>query len=281
MDTAAPYTDLYIYYFDGPVQPDELKSNKAFIGNWEEDGFSFLFFSANAEEAVAQLLIKQSHLQLLDQFEMSYDEWQGGSVEPFSVGCFTILPPWKRVYQSADNIGHIQLLLDPGVVFGTGTHVTTHDCLEAIERVCYETDITTAVDIGTGTGILAIAASLLSCHKAIAVDLNHLAVMTTRRNIVLNGLEEKIVAVQGRAEHFLSRPTDLVMANIHFDVMRHIITSPDFLNTRYFLLSGLMRSEARHIEYRLSQLPVEIMQTWERDHTWFTYLGRVYPNLHV
>ena len=80
-----PYRDLYIYYFEGRLAPDTKICTHDFIGNWEEDGFSFLFFSAPSQKKVENLLAVQQQLTLLDNYHMTYDDWQGEKLAPFQV----------------------------------------------------------------------------------------------------------------------------------------------------------------------------------------------------
>lgn len=279
-----PYDQLYIYYLKGSVKqsgPGQavLDQDSSFIGNWEEDEYSFLFFSTPSYEKVETLLEEQPQLTFIDKYHMSYDDWHGGSIESFRAGRFLIKPPWQHwAKEDGGRKEDIRFVLDPGVVFGTGTHTTTNDCLDAIEQVCYENNIESVTDLGTGTGILSIAAAYLICNTAcsqvLAVDFNFLAAKTAKKNVRLNQLEDKIAVVQGRAEECLNRPVDLIIANIHFEVMKQIILSEGFLNSRYFILSGLMRSEARHVDYHLSRLPVKIINRWQCDNIWHTFLGQ-------
>ena len=170
------------------------------------------------------------------------------------------------------------MIVDPGVVFGTGTHPTTHDCLEAIASLCYEEKIESVLDLGTGTGILAIAAVLLGGKSAVAVDLNFLAAKTALKNVSFNQLDSKILVVQGRAEDLVERAADLMISNIHYDVMIHLIRAAAFLDHRWFILSGLLRSEAREVACYLERLPATILNTWERDGIWHTFLGKINSN---
>ena len=128
---------------------------------------------------------------------------------------------------------------------------------------------------GPVTGLLALAAAKLGCDRTLAVDFNFLAARTATRNIRLNRLGKKILAVQGRAEAFIECPADLVIANIHYEVMQHLVAAEGFLRKKYFILSGLLRSQAREIAARLSLQPVTIVQTWERDGIWHTFFGKV------
>jgi ribosomal protein L11 methyltransferase len=167
-----------------------------------------------------------------------------------------------------------RVLLDPGVVFGTGTHPTTRACIEAIDLVSrLATPPEIVLDIGTGTGLLAIVAAKLGSQRVLAMDLNHLAVRTARRNVLLNEMAQQVLVVQGNAENFMDFPRDLVISNIHYDVMKRLIQSQGFLTGGFFILSGLLRSQATIIEQMLTSYPVEIIKKWGAGEVWQTYLG--------
>ena len=277
-----PYDDLYIYYLEGRVQARDDTFGQHFIGNWEEGGNAFLFFSRPENQIVEKLLQEEPHLDLLDRFQMSYDDWHGGPVMPYSVGRFTVVPPWFDEKPKQDHslntdsntpIEGFQVLLDPGVVFGTGTHPTTHACLEALDLVSRMNIPEVVLDIGTGTGLLAIAAARLGSQTVLALDLNRLAAQTTRRNVILNKVEAQVLAVQGDAENFMDFPRDLVISNIHYDVMKRLIQCRGFSGGGFFILSGLLRSQAIEIEQMLKSYPVEIIKKWGADGVWQTYLG--------
>ncbi len=270
--TSGPLDQLFIYYLDGRLHPDSRFYAKAFLGNWEEDGFSFLFFSEPSDRVVAAILDDHPGITLIDQYQMSYMDWHGEAVKPFSVGCFVITPPWETPVPDENKQ---TLILDPGVVFGTGTHPTTHDCLEAIDALCYEENIDSILDLGTGTGLLAIAALKLGGCRALAVDFNFLAAKTALNNVALNHLENKMFVVHGRAEDFMDRPADLVISNIHYDVMQHLVRTDAFLKHKWFILSGLLRSQARNIMDILDNMPVQVIHHWEKGTIWHTFLGRV------
>jgi len=89
-----PYHELYIYYLQGRLNAGSIAS-ETFIGNWEEEGFSFLFFSKSAENEVNALIAAHPELRLIDQFCMSYEEWQGTRLSSFRAGSFVIYPPWE------------------------------------------------------------------------------------------------------------------------------------------------------------------------------------------
>ena len=277
-----PYGDLYIYYLEGCVRAGDAFFGDQFIGNWEEGGHAFLFFSAPSEAVVDRLIDNEPQLTVLDRFHMSYDDWHGEPVTPFSVGRITVVPPWYDVssccrpeFRTGSLPKSGQVLLDPGVVFGTGSHPTTRDCLEALDMVSRLKVPETVLDIGTGTGVLALAAVRLGSKKVLAVDLNRLAARTTRRNVVLNGMDKQVLVVQGDAENFMDFTRDLVISNIHYDVMKRLIRNPGFLSGEFFILSGLLRSQAEKIERSLGSLPVAIIKKWDTGGIWHTYLGRI------
>lgn len=267
-----PYDQLFIYYFQGRLLSKFAQFGKRFIGNWEEGDTSFLFFSAPADDQIDQLLSAQPQLVLEDRFCMSYDQWHGEPVNPFRAGRFLIMPPWRM---AAVEEGDVPIILDPGVVFGAGTHPTTRDCLEAIEILCDNNKLNSSLDLGTGTGLLGIAAARSGCGRNIAVDNNFLAARTARGNAALNDLDDRVNVVCGLAEDFLAWEADLLIANIHYDVMKKLVISPGFLKKKWFILSGLLRSEAGKIESQLACLPVTIVRKWVKDGVWHTLFGRV------
>ena len=279
-----PYEDLFIYYLQGCLTSENSIANDTFIGNWEEDGSSFLFFSCPSNSLVATLLQNQPQLKLLDQFHMSYDEWHGQPVSPIRIGRLYIVPPWLTQTRptsdpdkktSETDGASIEILLDPGVVFGTGTHATTRHCIEAIQMLLEMESIDTVLDIGSGTGLLAIAAVKLGCKKALALDLNRLAAKTAAANIRHNDLKQQIVVVQGSAENFVDLPSDLVISNIHYDVMKRLLQRGNPLPTKYVILSGLLRSQATQVEKILHQASIQIMKKWDSRGIWHSYIGRV------
>jgi ribosomal protein L11 methyltransferase len=165
-------------------------------------------------------------------------------------------------------------LLDPGVVFGTGTHPTTRSCLEALELAAAKSPPETVLDLGTGTGLLSLAAAKLGCRKTCAIDVNMLAALTARNNVIINRLEDSVLVAKGRAENFIDFPADLVIANIHYDIMQRLIDSSGFLQKEKFILSGLLRSEAKAVTHKLAQFPVKILKTWTQDGIWHTLYGK-------
>jgi ribosomal protein L11 methyltransferase len=265
-----PDTLLFIYYIAGAIPAHCRIDAEHYIGNWVEDDFSFLFFTRPAHDKVLQLLAIFPGRNLLDEYEMTYAQWQGGIVEPIRIGRFLHNP--TRIKASPEE-NDVAITIDSGVVFGNGTHATTQACLEAIDIACAGGKVRSMLDLGSGTGILSLAAAKLGCGRIVAVDYNYLATRTARQNVLLNQLADRILVVNGKAEEHTVIATDLLVANIHFEVMKNLVRTEGFLRQKWFILSGLLGSEAKKILEYLATQPVLILKRWNQDNIWHTILG--------
>jgi ribosomal protein L11 methyltransferase len=270
-----PYEQLFIYYLQGRLKGLAMPPRGDFIGNWEEDGDTFLFFTTPADGVVEQLLARQPGVVLVDRYQMTYDAWQGGRWEQIETPHLVIRSPWAASLPGGDP--RLTIQLDPGVVFGNGLHSTTRDCLEALERLLGEHLPEIVLDLGTGTGILALAALRLGIPRGLAVDLNRLAVETARDNVRRNGLQARLAVLQGRAEELLACRADLVIANLHYAAMAGLLRADGWRGKRYCILSGLLRSEAGPVAADLRAAGFAVVEHWVCDGIWNTFLGRRQP----
>jgi len=268
----SPYNQLYIYYLQGKVGPKAKEFGEYFIGNWEEGDTSFLFFSRPATGQIERLLAAQPQLNFKDEFCMSYDDWHGEKFSQRKAGRFMLIPAWDNTPTDNETI---PIIIDPGVVFGVGNHPTTQDCLECIDHIISTYQIKSTLDMGTGTGVLAIAAARLGCPNNYAVDNNFLAAKTALKNVNINKLNNQIHVVCARAENFMDHTTDLLIANIHYDIMKQLICDPGFLKNKYIVLSGLLRSEMKHVETMLKECKVKIIKKLETEGIWNTICGSI------
>ncbi|MCY3796292.1 MAG: 50S ribosomal protein L11 methyltransferase [Chloroflexi bacterium] len=132
--------------------------------------------------------------------------------QPIRIGKRLLIRPlWIDLTLAA---GDIEIALDPGMAFGTGTHPTTQLCLEALERLLDPAQ--DVLDLGSGSGILAIAAAKLGARKALALDIDPIAVEATAANAKANGVSGKVIAEQGSLDIVLgsARRFDLAVVNI-------------------------------------------------------------------
>jgi ribosomal protein L11 methyltransferase len=272
----SPGQDLFIYYLKGRLKAESKMRYDNFIGNWEEEDDSFLFFSSPATRQIQNLLCLQPQLSYIDSYQMPYEQWLGEVFSTFEHGKFRVIPPWETAKGSLSTNGEkLDILLDPGLVFGTGTHPTTRDCLEALELAAGSKEINTVLDLGTGTGLLALAAAKLGSNRVIGVDLNFLAAKTAGKNVKLNQLQNRVLIVQGRAEDWIDQPAELIMANIHYDIMRQLIDAGGFWAKKRFILSGLLRSEAKDIADKLARQRIKILKQWTHNGVWHTFYGKI------
>lgn len=265
-----PYTQLYIYYLDGVVEiPHHVSTDPDFFGCWQDEEIIFLFFAKPSDDTVKQLVNDVSHnVRLIDTYEMTGEQWHGGEIEPYTMHDLFVCPPWNQPDPPGPHLKKV--LLDPGVVFGTGRHQTTHDCLDLICRLCQKHTIHSMLDIGTGTGILSIGAAALNIRQVMACDFNHLAVKTCLNNIRINCFEDRILTFQAKGEEIMPIPCDLLVVNIHYDVMQHLIEDPAFLKKRFIILSGLLASETKKIVDTLSSKNIHIVERRCPDGIWNT-----------
>lgn len=122
-----------------------------------------------------------------------------------------IRPLWVDTEMQPDDV---VISLDPGMAFGTGTHPTTQLCLQALEDVVQPG--VKALDLGCGSGILAIAAAKLGANNVLALDIDPMSVRVTTENAEQNGVADKITAQTGSLESLITSPRrfDLIVVNI-------------------------------------------------------------------
>ena len=120
--------------------------------------------------------------------------WREG-YEPMRFGRLTIVPTWLDVPAGVEADGGVVLRLDPGMAFGTGLHPTTRLCLELLQAV--EPLPARVLDVGTGSGILALAALRLGAGTVVAYDTDPLAVEASRANATANGLADRFEVRSG------------------------------------------------------------------------------------
>ena len=176
-------------------------------------------------------------------------EWKKGW-RPVAVGRFVVAPPWSEVEEGA---GRLVIRVEPGMAFGTGTHETTRLCLAAVERHFRGRSF---LDVGTGTGVLAIAAAKLNpAARVEACDTDPLAVSVAEENARLNGVGGRIEFRVGTVDD-RTPSADLVCANLTADVILPLLPALLGATCGRLVLSGILTTQAPQVGARLIELGV-------------------------
>ncbi len=169
----------------------------------------------------------------------------------------------KPIWEEYEANGEMVIELDPGMAFGTGTHETTRMCVEALEENVKED--TTVFDIGTGSGILAIAAAKLGAKKVIGVDLDPVAVDSAKENVSFNDLNN-IEILYGNLMDVVTGKADLVVANIIAEII--VVLAEDVKNFLVpgglFITSGIIRERRDLVETKLKEKGFKIKEVKEQ-----------------
>lgn len=149
----------------------------------------------------------------------------------------TIVPSWTD-YEA--KTGEKIIRLDPGMAFGTGTHPTTKMSLFALEQVLRGGE--TVLDVGTGSGVLSIASSLLGAKSIYAYDLDEVAVRVAQENIDLNAGTENIHVATGNLLQGVDTQADVIVANILADILINMTEDAYRLvkDEGYLIMSGII-----------------------------------------
>ncbi len=171
--------------------------------------------------------------------EKDWNEIWKKSFTPIDVGDnLTIIPSWLQ-----SETRRIPIIIDPGMVFGTGHHETTRTCLSMIEKIAGAGSKRRFLDVGTGTGILAIGASRLGFEQVTAVDIDPLCVDAAARNVAANGLGN--VEIKKGGISIATGTFDVIVANLLSEILTEI--APDLAARLHpggtAILSGMLTGQ--------------------------------------
>jgi ribosomal protein L11 methyltransferase len=269
--TMPPPEKLFIYEIEGRVYPPDALTGEDFLGCWREGDYTYLFFGSPRESQVKAWVESLPEARYSSETELKYSDWESGQpLQAASMAGFHLCPVWETPTPA---VGEIVIRMEPGLAFGSGYHPTTRRCLELLRRV-YDTDAPRQVlDLGTGTGILALAALALGAERVVAVEYNELAVRTAARNLKHNQRTPEVHLIQADARHFAHLPAGLVLANIHLDVLLDLLDIPEFLNKDWYIFSGILGTQLEVFLDRLRETPLREVATLD-ENLWFTVLAR-------
>ena len=140
--------------------------------------------------------------------------------KPVRIGRLLIRPTWVRTASRPDDV---VVAIDPGMAFGTGTHASTRLALRALVSALRTRPKATVIDVGTGSGILAIAAARSGAETVQAVDCDPIAVAAARANVRLNGCARRVRVVEGVGVGMLRGRARVIVANIVADTIAALL----------------------------------------------------------
>lgn len=198
--------------------------------------------------------------------EVADEDWLGEwkkNWQPVAVGQrFIIAPPWAEILDEQER--HV-IRIEPGMAFGTGTHETTRLCLVMIEKYFAGGSF---LDVGTGTGILAIAAAKLFPDAQVeACDTDTDAIAIAAENARLNNVAEKINFRVGTVEE-TTASADLVCANLTADVIAPLLPALLSVTCGHLILSGILETQAEAVNARLRECGVSAPSETAQDGEW-------------
>jgi ribosomal protein L11 methyltransferase len=188
------------------------------------------------------------------------EEWKK-NWQPVEVGRFIVAPPWSEIDDRHDRC---VIRIEPGMAFGTGTHETTRLCLAAMQSYFEGGSF---LDVGTGTGILAIAAA--ACAPGVhveAFDIDEDAIQIARENAAANGVAERISFHAGSIDEQTSS-ADFICANLTAEVIAKLLPTLVALSCGRLVLSGILETQTDEIVERLAQLAITDVEI-RRDGEW-------------
>lgn len=237
-----------IYHLNPDDYPDEGVVIKAYL-----PVNSFLGDTIDAiKESINNLLLFDIDLgkNVVSISEVNEEEWATAWKKyyyPVKISeRFTIVPTWEDYTPVSSD--ELIIELDPGMAFGTGTHPTTVMCIQALERTVTPGDL--VVDVGTGSGVLSIAAALLDAKRIQSLDLDEVAVQSAKQNVEINNVQDKVSVSQGNLLDGVDEQADIVVANILAEVIMRFtddvakVVKPG----GYFIASGIIQTKKQDVK---------------------------------
>lgn len=197
----------------------------------------------------------------LEMKDVDEEDWSNAwkkYYHPVQVGeHLVVCPSWEAYDRQPDDV---VLTLNPGMAFGTGTHETTRLCMELLEK--YITPQDTVLDVGCGSGILAITAALLGANKIIGCDIDEVAVKVAGENAALNGVQDRIAFHQGDLTSQVEGSFQIICANIVADVIIRLSEDAGryLAKDGIFITSGIIDTREQDVLNALEQNGFQVIE---------------------
>lgn len=245
---------------------------------WFEPDASFAermqALSAHLDEvrrAVPELDMGTLAIDTLNVKDEDWSEVWKKFYKPFRAGkTLVVKPTWEHYdAQPGDKI----IEIDPGMAFGSGTHETTGMCLELLEEVVQ--DGQKVIDVGTGSGILAIGAAMLGAQDVLAIDIDPTAVRVARENVEHNHLDKTITTLEGNLLEKVDATCDICVANIIADVICMFAAplNDHIVPGGLFICSGIIKEREQDVHDALIAADYTILSI-RRKGEWVAMLAR-------
>ena len=199
----------------------------------------------------------------LELEKVEQEDWQNGwrkYYHPMEIGRhLAVVPSWQE-YET----DRVKLILDPGLAFGTGGHETTSLCLEALDQLVRGGE--RVLDIGTGSGILAIAALKLGAAQAEGVDIDPVAVRTAGENAALNGVADRLTVLVGDLSDKASGQYQIITANIVANAIMALAPAVPGLMAEggVFIASGIIDTRKEEVIAALQAAGLKVQEVKEK-----------------
>jgi ribosomal protein L11 methyltransferase len=265
--------------FSKPFNPELLSGimwNFDITGLLENDDHISVFtsdISADTEKQFNEAMIKLKDEKVLESFriekeileDQNWNKLWEKSREIIRVSDRIVIKPSFKNYEAKEN--EIVLIIDPKMSFGTGEHQTTKLVLRLLEKIVNPG--MKVLDVGSGTGILAITAIKLGAKKAVAVDFDEVCLENCKENCAINNVENSVEVITGEINDVNEKDFDLIIANIQKNVLIEIAgkIKSKLNHNGIVILSGLLESDKDDIEKKYCSLgfatiEIEHMDEW-------------------
>ncbi len=222
---------------------------------WTDKKFEQLKYDMSK---LLRIFSSNSIIKFKDIEEENWNEQWEKSIDKLEIGNRIVIKPSWVEYTNTDN--KIVIQIDPKMSFGTGHHETTKLTLQLLEKYIF--DGASVLDIGTGTGILAIAAVKLGAKEALAIDNDEWSILNAKENVVANDLEDKIV-VTDTALNFLNEAEyDIITANIMLTTIIEMLpeTLKRLSQAGYVIFSGLLLIDETSFRQVIKKYKLKIIE---------------------
>ena len=191
--------------------------------------------------------------------------------KPFHIGQHLVIKPTWESYTAQE--GDKVIEMDPGMAFGSGTHETTAMCVTLLEETIRGGE--SVIDIGTGSGILAIAAAFSGAGKVLAVDIDPDAVRVARENVANNRVQDLVTVREGDLLKYMDDRCDICVANIISDIIISFAAplKDHIVPGGLFICSGIVRQRAEEVKEALFSAGYEVLKEVRRGE-WAAFLSR-------